>query len=128
MGLIQKKTLREADVENKSSVLEDLEDTYTIIGENTDDKPVENKRVQRKRNKKSKTLRQFTTKKVLDDDGLYDNPETPTSKDDKVIAVIYDTGAAITQFPAEYKHAWKDLKPCMHRCLRHLEESRTLSS
>ena len=104
---------------NKFSFLTHLEDTFTSDEKETSSpthpyepmKTKENKHTQRKRKDKTKTLKQFTTKKVLNDDALYPNPDTPIAKDKKKIAVIYGTGAAITQFPAEHQHAWTDLRP-----------------
>ena len=76
------------------------------------------------RKRKAMKTPQFTTRKVLDGDALYSNPETPIAKGEKKIEVIYDTGAAITQFPAEYQHAWTDLQPCAHTVWTSIQTSR----
>jgi hypothetical protein len=46
------------------------------------------------------------------DHSLYDNPDKPLRNEP--IQVIYDTGAYISMFPAEYASAWTNLRECLH--------------
>ena len=43
---------------------------------------------------------------------LYKTPEQPIQN--QPINIIYDTGAAISMLPADYAHAWTNLRECLH--------------
>jgi hypothetical protein len=43
---------------------------------------------------------------------LYHTPEQTIKS--QPLNIIYDTGAAISMLPADYTHAWTNLRPCLH--------------